>query len=90
MRNVVILITCIGMIVVLSVSTWDQTKAQKIEVNKLIRTYSAKKITALNKNRERFKYKSENKNVFWADINDDGEFDAIVEIFFCERTLGRR
>ena len=28
----------------------------------------------------------ENKNIFWADINDDGEFDAIVEIFFCERT----
>ena len=81
MRNIVILITCIGMIAVLSISTRSQTKAQKVEVNKLIGTYSAKTINALNKNRERFKYKSENKNIFWADINDDGEFDAIVEIF---------
>ncbi|MBC7899705.1 MAG: hypothetical protein H7070_06590 [Saprospiraceae bacterium] len=86
MRNRIILLTCVVMIVVLSVSTSSQTKAQKVEINKLIGIYSAKTITALNKNRERFKYKSENKNVFWADINDDGEFDAIAEIFFCERT----
>ena len=86
MRNIVILITCIVMIAVLSISTRSQTKAQKVEVHKLIGTYSAKTINALNKNKERSKYKSENKNIFWADINDDGEFDAIVEIFFCERT----
>jgi hypothetical protein len=30
------------------------------------------------------RYKVENKNTFNSDVDDDGDFDAVVEIFFCE------
>jgi hypothetical protein len=53
----------------------------------LVNQYAENTIRALNKKAAKengFKYKVIGKNTFNADVNGDGEFDAVVEMFFCE------
>ncbi|MGC2236130.1 MAG: VCBS repeat-containing protein [Pyrinomonadaceae bacterium] len=86
MNNLTLFIICLVLIFFLGISVQGQTKAQKTTLNKAIGTYAAKTIKALNKNGDSFKYSLTNKNVFYNDLDGDGEFDAVVEMFFCERT----
>ncbi len=73
------------LIVLFSVLVKGQNKEQKAALNKAVGIYANKTIKVLNKNEDSFKYSLSNKNIFYSDINGDGEFDAIVEMFFCEK-----
>jgi hypothetical protein len=86
MKILQVLTFCIGFLILLSVTGIGQTKAQKIALNKSISVYAAKTIKTLNNNNDSFKYKLTNRNIFYNDLDSDGEFDAIVELFFCERS----
>ena len=69
---------------VCSTSVLGQSKNQKASLNKAIKTYATKTIRVLNGKSDSFKYSLTNKNIFYNDIDDDGDFDAVVELFFCE------
>jgi hypothetical protein len=49
-----------------------------------INAYAARTIRNLNRTGSMGRYKVENKNTFHSDVDGDGDFDAVVEIFFCE------
>lgn len=74
-------------ILVFSVTlSFGQVK-KKSNLKSLINQYEANTVRALNKQDAKyngFKYRVSSKNIFNADVNGDGEFDAVVEIFFCE------
>jgi hypothetical protein len=72
------------LLLICAISIIGQTKNQKATLNKAIKNYAAKTIKVLNKNSQSFKYSLTNKNIFYNDIDNDGDFDAIVELFFCE------
>ncbi len=74
------------LISLLTIGTNAQTQSQKSAINKLTAAFSSRTIVRLNRNRYSYKYKLERKNVFYGDLNNDGQFDAVVELFFCERT----
>ncbi len=72
-----------------AIISFGQAKAEQkaSNLNTLINQYAANTIQALSKQEAKssgFKYSVSDKNTFNADMNGDGEFDAIVEIFFCE------
>jgi hypothetical protein len=69
-----------------SISVSGQTKVQKTALNKLIVAYGSKTIKSLNKNKYHYKYTLDNKNIFFSDLDGDGDFEAIVELFFCEKS----
>ncbi|HRH40075.1 MAG TPA: hypothetical protein PKY82_00420 [Pyrinomonadaceae bacterium] len=53
-------------------------------LNSAISQYSKKILQQLFKSERMGRYKIENKNTFFSDIDGDGDFDAVTEIFFCE------
>jgi hypothetical protein len=63
-----------------------QIQNSKAILEKSISDYSSRTIKVLNKNDTNFKFKVENKNIFYDDLDNDGDFDAVVEIFFCEES----
>lgn len=50
----------------------------------VINQYATRTIRTLNRAGSMGRYKVENKNTFRSDVDGDGDFDAVVEIFFCE------
>jgi hypothetical protein len=86
MKNLWQLLVCLAILVLSVTVSFGQTK-KKSNLNSLINQYAANTVRVLNKqngNDPDFKYGVSNKNTFNADVNGDGEFDAIVELFFCE------
>lgn len=78
----------IGLAVLVLSLTVSFGQAKKTSnLKSLVNQYAENTIRALNKKDAKgngFKYKIINKNTFNADVNGDGKFDAIVEMFFCE------
>jgi hypothetical protein len=86
MKNLWQLLACLAILVLCITVSSGQTK-KKTNLKSLINQYAANTVRVLNKrdgNDPNFKYSVSNKNTFYADVNGDGVFDAIVEIFFCE------
>lgn len=81
-----LLIFPFSLIIIFSYFAFGQTKDSKIRLDKLIDNYSSQTIKVLNKNDDDFKYAVDNKNTFYDDLDSDGDFDAIVEVFFCEKS----
>jgi hypothetical protein len=86
MKNLWQLSLCLAILVFGVTVSFGQTK-KKSNLKSFINQYAANTARALNKqngNDPNFKYSVSNTNTFNADVNGDGEFDAIVEMFFCE------
>ncbi len=77
---------CLAVLVFSLTVSFGQAK-KTINLKSLINQYAANTVRALNKQHAKyngFKYSVSNTNTFNADVNGDGEFDAVVEMFFCE------
>jgi len=86
MKNLWQLSACLTVLVFCVIVSFGQAKKTS-DLKSLINQYAVNTVRALNKQSAKysgFKYSVSNKNTFNADVNGDGEFDAIVEIFFCE------
>ena len=86
MKNLWQLSACLAVLIFSVTVSFGQTKKTS-NLKSLINQYAANTVRALNKQDVKyngFKYSVNNTNTFNADVNGDGEFDAIVEIFFCE------
>lgn len=86
MRHLNFLTIYLVLLISFSISVSGQTKFQKTALNKLIADYASKTIKLLNKNKESYKYTLDNKNIFFSDLDGDGDFEAIAELFFCEKS----
>lgn len=73
------------LIICFSILVSGQNKSQKTALNKLLGAYATKTVKSLNNNRDSFRYSLENKNTFYSDLDNDGDFDAVAELFFCEK-----
>lgn len=86
MKNLCQLSVCFAILLLSSTVSFGQAKKTS-NLKSLINQYAANTVRALNKQDAKyngFKYSVSNTNTFNADVNGDGEFDAIVEMFFCE------
>lgn len=84
MRKLFLLIPFLAF--VCSTVAFGQIQSNKLNLDSLIKDYSSRTIKALNKKDSDFRYAVTNKNIFYSDLDEDGDFDAIVEIFFCEES----
>jgi hypothetical protein len=86
MKNLYQLSICFAILLLSSTVSFGQVKKTS-NLKSLINQYAANTVRALNKQDAKyngFKYSVSNTNTFNADVNSDGDFDAIVEMFFCE------
>lgn len=60
------------------------SQKENTALNSAITQYSKIILKQLLKSERMGRYKIENKNTFFADVDGDGDFDAVTEIFFCE------
>lgn len=85
MKNTITLFFCLLSLTICSNIVLGQSKSKKSNNLKLsVNQYAAKVIQSLNKSGSMGKYRVKGKNTFNDDIDGDGDFDAIVELFFCE------
>ena len=90
MKNLIPRLLCLTVVLwANSATSFGQASAAKKtrDLKTLINQYAANTIRTLNAQDAKyggFKYSVSDKNIFNADMNGDGEFDAVVEIFFCE------
>jgi hypothetical protein len=85
MKNTITLFFCLLLLTVCSTFASGQTKSKRASnLKTVINQYAAKTVRTLNRTGSMGKYKVENKSTFNSDVDGDGDFDAVVEIFFCE------
>ena len=71
------------LIVTFSTVIFGQAK-RKVTLKNAISQYGARTVKALNRTGSMGRYKISNTNTFNSDVDGDGDFDGIVEMFFCE------
>ncbi len=85
MKNTITFFFCLLLLIVCSTFAQGQAKSKKTNnLKTVVNQYAAKTIRNLNRTGSMGRYKVENKNTFNSDLDGDGDFDAVVEIFFCE------
>lgn len=85
MKNTIAFFFCLLLLTACSTFALGQAKSKKTNnLKTVVNQYAAKTVRNLNSTGSMGKYKVENKNTFNSDVDGDGDFDAVVEIFFCE------
>lgn len=59
---------------------------QNNNLQSAVTEYAAKAVVRLKNTGGMKFYAVKNQNIFYSDVDDDGDFDAVVEVFFCEKT----